>query len=114
MTVPPRRYCSRSTPTGTAPAIEVLNQYVADPQVVAGLTDQLGKSWSDVRAGPEITGPFLAGLTTVLGPAEGHSAAAGPAAGLVGADRRCHAVQPRRQGAQRGGRSCRGRSPSSG
>ncbi len=56
--------------------IEVLNQYVADPQVVAGLTDQLGKSWSDVRAGPEITGPFLAGLTTVLGPADGHSAAA--------------------------------------
>jgi hypothetical protein len=56
--------------------IEVLNQYVADPQVVVGLTDQLGKSWSDVRAGPEITGPFLAGLTTVLGPAEGHSASA--------------------------------------
>jgi hypothetical protein len=56
--------------------IEALNQYVADPQVVAGLTDQLGRSWSDVRAGPEITGPFLAGLTTVLGPAEGHSAAA--------------------------------------
>jgi len=57
-------------------AIEVLNQYVADPQVVAGLTDQLGQSWRDVRAGAEITGPFLAGLTTVLGPAEGHSAAA--------------------------------------
>ncbi|MDT5236774.1 MAG: hypothetical protein QOF47_2761 [Mycobacterium sp.] len=56
--------------------IEVLNQYVADPQVVAGLTDQLGKSWSDVRAGREIPGPFLAGLTTVLGPADGHSAAA--------------------------------------
>jgi hypothetical protein len=57
-------------------AIEVLNQYVADPQVVAGLTDQLGHSWSDVRAGPDITGPFLAGLSTVLGPADGHSAAA--------------------------------------
>jgi len=56
--------------------IEVLNHYVADTQVVAGLTDQLGKSWSDVRAGPEIMGPFLAGLTTVLGPADGHSAAA--------------------------------------
>jgi hypothetical protein len=56
--------------------IEVLNRYVADPAVVAGLTDQLGHSWSDVQAGPEITGPFLAGLTTVLGPAEGHSAAA--------------------------------------
>jgi hypothetical protein len=57
-------------------AIEVLNQYLADPAVVAGLTDQLRRSWSDVRAGPEITGPFLAGLTTVLGPAEGHTAAA--------------------------------------
>jgi hypothetical protein len=57
-------------------AIEVLNQYVADPQVVALLTNQLGYSWSDVRAGPEITGPFLAGLSTVLGPADGHSAAA--------------------------------------
>jgi hypothetical protein len=57
-------------------AIEVLNQYVADPAVVAGLTDQLRQSWSDVRAGPEITGPFLAGLTTVLGHAESHSAAA--------------------------------------
>ncbi len=55
--------------------IEALNQYVADPQVVAALSDQLGKSWSDVRAGPAITGPFLAGLTTVLGPADGHSAA---------------------------------------
>ena len=57
-------------------AIEVLNHYVADVEVVAGLTDQLGHSWSDVRAGPEITGPFLAGLTTVLGFAKGHSAAA--------------------------------------
>ena len=56
--------------------IEVLNQYLADPQVVAALSDQLGKSWSDVRPGSEITGPFLAGLTTVLGPADGHSAAA--------------------------------------
>jgi hypothetical protein len=57
-------------------AIEVLNGYVADPQVVAALSDQVGHSWSDVRAGPEITGPFLVGLTSVLGPAEGHSAAA--------------------------------------
>jgi hypothetical protein len=56
-------------------AIEVLNQYVTDPQVVSALSDQLGQSWGDVRAGSEITGPFLAGLTTVLGPAEGHSAA---------------------------------------
>src|SRR5439155_20782038 len=52
------------------------NRYVADPGVVDGLTDQLGHSWSDVQAGSEIAGPFLAGLTTVLGPAEGHSAAA--------------------------------------
>jgi hypothetical protein len=57
-------------------AIEVLNQYVTDPQAVARLSDQLGRSWRDVRAGPEITEPFLAGLTTVLGPAESHTAAA--------------------------------------
>jgi hypothetical protein len=57
-------------------AIEVLNQYVTDPQAVARLSDQLARSWSDVRAGPEITEPFLAGLTTVLGPADGHTAAA--------------------------------------
>ena len=56
-------------------AMEVLNQYVADQEVVAALTDQVGRSWSDVRAGREITGPFLAGLTTVLGFAEGHNAA---------------------------------------
>jgi hypothetical protein len=57
-------------------AMEVLNRHVAEPEVVAALTDQLGRSWRDVRAGKEITGPFLAGLTTVLGFAEGHSAAA--------------------------------------
>jgi hypothetical protein len=56
-------------------AIEVLNQHMADPQVVAGLTEQLDRSWSDVRPGSEITGPFMAGLTTVLGFAEGHNAA---------------------------------------
>jgi hypothetical protein len=56
-------------------AIEVLNQYLTDPAVVAGLAEQLGRSWSDVQAGPEIITPFLAGLTTVLGPAEGHNAA---------------------------------------
>ena len=55
--------------------IEVLNQYVADPQVVAALSDQLGRVGATYgRAG--ITGPFLAGLTTVLGPADSHSAAA--------------------------------------
>ena len=53
--------------------MEVLNQYVADPKVVAVLTDQLDRSWSDVRAGSEITGPFLAGLTTVLGFAQSHT-----------------------------------------
>ncbi len=54
--------------------IEVLNQYMTDPQVVADLSDQLGRSWSDVRAGGEITDPFLAGLSTVLGPADSHRA----------------------------------------
>lgn len=55
-------------------ATEVLNQYVSDPHVVAGLSDQLRNSWRDVQAGTEITGPFLAGLTTVLGPADSHGA----------------------------------------
>ncbi|AGB23384.1 hypothetical protein Mycsm_03065 [Mycobacterium sp. JS623] len=55
-------------------AIEVLNQYVTDPDVVAALADQLGRSWTDVQPGPEINTPFLAGLTTVLGPADGHNA----------------------------------------
>ena len=35
---------------------------------------QLERSWRDVRAGNTISGPFLAGLTTVLGPAAGHTA----------------------------------------
>jgi hypothetical protein len=56
--------------------IEVLNQYAADPEVVARLTEQLDRSWSDVRPDSEMTGPFMAGLTTVLGFAHGHSAAA--------------------------------------
>jgi hypothetical protein len=56
-------------------AIEVLNQHVSDGQVIATLSDQLGRSWRDVRAGKEITGPFMAGLTTVLGPADSHTAA---------------------------------------
>jgi hypothetical protein len=55
-------------------AVEVLNHYVADPQVIANLSDQLGRSWRDVQPGSEITGPFLAGLTTVLGPADSHRA----------------------------------------
>ena len=53
-------------------AIEVLNRFVSDQQVIAKLSEQLRHSWRDVRAGSEITGPFLAGLTTVLGPAESH------------------------------------------
>ncbi len=55
-------------------AIEVLNQFADDQRVIANLSEQLDHSWRDVRAGTEITGPFLAGLTTVLGPAEGHNA----------------------------------------
>lgn len=57
-------------------AIEVLNQHVSNGDVVATLSAQLHRSWSDVRAGTEITGPFLTGLTTVLGRAAGHNAAA--------------------------------------
>jgi hypothetical protein len=57
-------------------ATEVLNQFVSDRQVIDRLNEQLQDSWGDVRAGSEITGPFLAGLTTVLGAADGHNAAA--------------------------------------
>ncbi|MCV7152840.1 hypothetical protein [Mycolicibacterium pyrenivorans] len=57
-------------------AIEVLNQHVGDGAVVAALSAQLVRSWRDVRAGDQITGPFLAGLSTVLGRADGHNAAA--------------------------------------
>jgi hypothetical protein len=57
-------------------AIEVLNQYAANPEVVATLTDQLDRSWRDVRAGETVTGPFLAELSTVLGPANSHRATA--------------------------------------
>lgn len=56
-------------------AIEVLNRFVSDEKVIAELVKQLSRSWRDVRAGAEITGPFMAGLTTVLGFADGHSAA---------------------------------------
>ncbi len=50
-------------------AIEVLQRYVASPEVVATLGDQLDRSWRDVRAGETVLGPFLAELATVLGPA---------------------------------------------
>lgn len=55
-------------------AIEVLNRYVDAEQVVAQLSGQLERSWRDVRPGDTIAGPFLAGLTTVLGPAAGYRA----------------------------------------
>ena len=57
-------------------AIEVLQQYLATPDVVSMLADQLDRSWGDVRAGDIVTGPFLAELGTVLGPATSHRAAA--------------------------------------
>jgi len=57
-------------------ATEVLNQHIANQQAVERLSEQMRRSWRDVRAGAEITGPFLAGLTTVLGAADKHSAAA--------------------------------------
>jgi hypothetical protein len=57
-------------------AIEVLNRHVADDRVVAGLTRQLQASWFDVRPTAAITDPFLAGLSTVLGDAAGHSESA--------------------------------------
>ncbi|SEH80018.1 hypothetical protein SAMN04489835_4292 [Mycolicibacterium rutilum] len=53
-------------------AIEVLNQHVSDRAVIAGLQRQLDASWRDVRAGAEITEPFMAGLTTVLGSVGGY------------------------------------------
>ncbi|OBG96438.1 hypothetical protein A5698_14275, partial [Mycobacterium sp. E136] len=57
-------------------AIEVLNRFVSDEKVIAELARQLSRSWRDVHPGTEITGPFMAGLSTVLGPADSHSAAA--------------------------------------
>jgi hypothetical protein len=56
-------------------AIEVLHQYVAGADAVATLADQLERSWRDVRPDETATGPFLAELSTVLGPALGHRAA---------------------------------------
>jgi hypothetical protein len=57
-------------------AIEVLNQHVLDSQVIERLSTQMRRSWRDVRAGAEIAGPFLAGLSTVLGPADSHAESA--------------------------------------
>jgi hypothetical protein len=54
-------------------AIEVLRRYVADPDIVAALADQLDRSWRDVRASDATeTATFLAELGTVLGPADSH------------------------------------------
>lgn len=55
-------------------AIEVLNRYIADGRVVEALSEQLARSWRDVEAGNEISGPFLAGLAAVLGRADSHNA----------------------------------------
>lgn len=52
--------------------VEVLNRHLANPQVVARLSRQLQHSWGDVQPDDTITGPFFAGLTTVLGPADSH------------------------------------------
>ena len=57
-------------------AIEVLNRHLHDHDVVSALSEQLARSWRDVRPGDEISGPFLAGLSTVLGCAVGHNATA--------------------------------------
>jgi hypothetical protein len=60
-------------------AIEVLREYTASPETVAMLADQLERSWYDVRAdeaSEDLVGPFLADLSTVLGPASTHRAAA--------------------------------------
>lgn len=57
-------------------AIEVLHRYVSDPEVVAKLADQIDRSWRDVRTDGTVTGPFLAELGTVLGPANSHRSAA--------------------------------------
>jgi hypothetical protein len=54
--------------------IEQLNRYVSGEDVVAKLARQLDRSWTDVHPGDAIPGPFLAGLSTVLGAASGHTA----------------------------------------
>lgn len=53
-------------------AIEVLLEYVADPDVVAKLASQHDRSWRDVEADDTAPGPFFAELATALGPATGH------------------------------------------
>ena len=53
-------------------AVEVLNGYLASQQVLAALSRQLECSWRDIYPDDAISGPFFAGLTTVLGPADSH------------------------------------------
>lgn len=55
-------------------AIEHLNRFVADAKVIEALTRQLDTSWRDVVPGKTMPGPFLVGLSTVLGAADGHTA----------------------------------------
>jgi hypothetical protein len=58
-------------------AIEVLREYMASPETIAMLADQLDRSWRDVRpdeTGEDFVGPFLVELSTVLGPANSHRA----------------------------------------
>ena len=58
-------------------AIEVLREYMASPETVTMLADQLERSWCDVRAdeaGEGFLDRFLADLGTVLGPANSHRA----------------------------------------
>ncbi|QLL07233.1 hypothetical protein [Mycobacterium vicinigordonae] len=55
-------------------AVEVLNDYIADTEVEAGLAVQLERTWRDVRADGVTLEAFLAELSTVLGPARGHNA----------------------------------------
>lgn len=55
-------------------AAQRLTEYLSDPRVIDELSRQLESSWRDVRAGRELPGPFLAGLTTALGQAQTHTA----------------------------------------
>ncbi len=57
-------------------ATAVLDSHVERGGTVEMLAAALARGWTDVRAGDEITGPFLAGLATVLARADGHNAAA--------------------------------------
>ncbi|WP_100525196.1 hypothetical protein [Mycobacteroides abscessus] len=53
-------------------AIEVLNRYIENSDVVARLAKLRDRSWRDVRPGGGIAGPFFTGLATVLGAADSY------------------------------------------